>query len=494
MKQAMIFLIVLSLLAGCKRPPDAYEHTLSVPDISDLAMSADLQKACAARRQKLAETIGNGVAVVRSDGDHDGGRHEFRATNNFYYLTGLNQYGYILTLSGEDPPSYSLFRREKSIFDVIYTGTMTESDTVMNHFGPDTLLPLQEFGPSIIRFILSGTPLYVDREDGFLRDSISRTIARLKASDTLLRNLDPLMDEMRVHKDETEIVRMQKAVDITGEAFRNACRVSRPGLYEFEVEAVIEYTFRKNGSSMPAFQSIVGSGPNAVTLHYTENIRQIRKGELLLMDIGAEYGHYCADITRTVPAGRKFTPEQRDIYELVLKGQKAAIAEMLPGNYLMAGHNRCTAVIARGLYGLGLLTDTASAWQKRFYTLYPISHFVGMDVHDAGDLGAPYPVIRQYMVSDTLLGRKLEQGMVLTVEPGLYFRHGGLEQLFEMAAGEASPEEIRQFIDQVAPAYQKYEGIGVRIEDDVLITGDGNRVLSGSIPKEPDDIEKLKVR
>lgn len=140
-----------------------------------------------------------------------------------------------------------------------------------------------------------------------------------------------------------------------------------------------------------------------------------------------------------------------------------------------------------------LLADTACVWQKRFYTLYPFSHFLGMDVHDAGDLGAPYPVIRQYMVSDTLFGRTLEQGMVLTVEPGLYFRSNGLEELFELAAGEATPEEIRQFIKQLAPAYKKYEGIGVRIEDDVLITKDGNRVLSGNIPKEINEIERLMV-
>lgn len=490
----MLMLFVLILVAGCKRLPDIHEHHIYAPDISDLALTADQLKIFEARRQKLVLKIGNGIILVRSDGINDGGRHEFRATSNFYYLTGLNQNGYILALSGQEPCSYALYRREKSIYDVIYTGPIPEKDSMLATYQADTLLPVQDLGMVMADLIRSGKPIYIDFEDSFLKDSLRNMISRLGAQDTVMQDLNPHIGEMRVHKDELEIVRMQKAIDITGESFINACHICRPGLYEFEIEAMIEYTFRKNGSSMPAFQSIIGSGPNAVTLHYTENIRQIQNGDLLLMDIGAEYGHYCADITRTVPVNGKFTQEQRDIYKLVLKGQKAAIAEMVPGNYLMAGHNRCTEIIARGLYELGLLTDTASAWQKRFYTHYPISHFVGMDVHDVGDLGAPYQLIRQHMASDTLFGRKLEQGMVLTVEPGLYFRSGGLEQLYELVAGEATPEEIRQFIDRVAPAYKKYENIGVRIEDDVLITDKGNQILSENIPKEPDDIEELMVR
>lgn len=454
-------------------------------------MSDDLRKVFAERRKRLTAKIGNGVVLVRSGYGYEGGRHEFRAANNFYYLTGLNQHGFVLALSADGLSSYILYMNEKSIYDVIYTGVMPEKEVMMDMFGPDTLLPVPELGKAMENILRSGTPLYIDFEDTFLKDSVRNIITRLKASDTLIRDITPLTDEMRVSKDELEIERIRTAADITGEAFIHACRISRPGMYEFETEASIEYIFRKKGSSMPAFESIICSGPNTVILHYTANDRKMQDGDLLLMDIGAEYGHYGADITRTVPVNGKFTREQRDIYELVLKAQKAAIAEMIPGRYLVEGHNRCVKVIARGLYELSLLTDTASTWQKEFYTLYPISHFLGMDVHDVGDLGAPYPFFRQYIVSDTSFGRKLEKGMVMTVEPGLYFRSGGLDQLYELAAGEASPEEIRQFIDQVAPAYNKYENIGVRIEDDVLITEKGNQVLSGNIPKETDEIEKI---
>jgi Xaa-Pro aminopeptidase len=284
---------------------------------------------------------------------------------------------------------------------------------------------------------------------------------------------------------------MQKAADITREAFINACRICRPDVYEFEIEAMIEYTFRKNGSPMPAFECIVGSGANAVTLHYSANNRKMENGDLLLMDIGAEYGYYCSDITRTIPVNGRFSQAQKDIYELVLKAQKAAIAEMLPGKYAVAGQNKSTEIIVQGLYDIGLITDRESNWQKKFYFLYPINHYLGMNVHDVGDCGAPDSVFYQNIVMDTTYGRLLEKGMVLTVEPGLYFRSNGLSQLSELFGKEATREEIRNFIDKVTPVYEKYKNIGVRIEDDVLITNDGNMALSKNIPKEITDIEKI---
>lgn len=490
----MIFILALCVFAGCKRSPDTNENKLSATDINDQTMSADLRKVFAERRQRLTPKIGNGVVLVRSGYGYDGGRHEFRAVNNFYYLTGLNQHGFVLALSANGLYPYTLYMKEKSIYDVIYTGAVPEKKVMMDTFGPDTLLPVQELGKAMENILRSGTPLYIDFEDNFLKDSIRNIITRLKASDTLIRDIAPLTDEMRVNKDELEIERIRTAVEITGEAFIHACRVSHPGMYEFETEASIEYIFRKKGSSMPAFESIICSGPNTVILHYTSNDRKMQDGDLLLMDIGAEYGHYGADVTRTIPVNGKFTREQRDIYELVLKAQKAAIAQMLPGRFLVEGHNRSVDVMARGLYELGLLTDTASTWQKKFYTLYPISHFLGMDVHDVGDYRAPYADFRKYIAADTCFGRKLEKGMVLTVEPGLYFRSNGLAQLFDLAGKEASREEIQKFLDEVAPAYEKYENMGVRIEDDVLITDNGNIVLSGNIPKETDEIEKIMNR
>jgi len=311
------------------------------------------------------------------------------------------------------------------------------------------------------------------------------------ASEELVKNIAPLINEMRVYKDMSEVKRLQKAIDITGEAFVNACRICRTGMYEFEIEATVEYAFRKFGSPMPAFTSIIASGPDATILHYSENTGKTKDGDLLLFDIGAEYGYYSADVSRTVPVNGKFTREQKDIYELVLKAQKAAISEMIPGNFLIAGQVKSNEIIVQGLYELGLITDTGSKWQKKFYILYPINHYLGMYVHDVGDYGASDRTFYENITNDTLYGRTLEKGMVLTVEPGLYFRSNGLDQLYELYGKEVSQEEIREFINAVSPVYEKYKNIGVRIEDDVLITEEGNIVLSGRIPKEVDDIEKI---
>jgi Xaa-Pro aminopeptidase len=396
-----------------------------------------------------------------------------------------------MILSKNSRHPYTLFIRNKSIYEEVYTGKSPEIKEIMNTYRPDTILFSEEFESCIKEALGSGGPVYIDFEDETVKEKLFGAVAGMKNAGSYVYDLADIINEMRVHKDDLEIERIQKAVDITGKAFTKACRICRPGMYEFEIEAMIEYTFRKYGASMPAFESIIGSGPNSVILHYWQNTRKMEDGDLLLMDIGAEYGYYASDVTRTVPVNGKFTAEQQEIYDLVLKAQKAAIAEMVPGQYLVEGQNRCNKIIAEGLHKLGLITDPAKIWQKKFYFLYPISHYVGLYVHDAGDYGASFGEFRKYMAIDTTYGRLLEKGMVLTVEPGLYFRDDGLSQLYKLFGNEADSSEIRKFIDQVTPAYEKYKNTGVRIEDDVLITEDGNIVLSGKIPKEAEEIENL---
>jgi len=209
------------------------------------------------------------------------------------------------------------------------------------------------------------------------------------------------------------------------------------------------------------------------------------------MDIGAEYGYYTADITRTIPVNGRFTEEQRTIYQLVLDAQLAAIEQMKPGKMYMDGHMAAKEIIVEGLTELGLITDPTSSWQIKFYILYPSSHYLGLDVHDVGEMGGSFTSFMQQTPEESMESRMLEPGMVLTIEPGLYFREKGMEQLHEIFKDEADSMEIDQFIKEAGPVYEQYMNIGVRIEDDILITTAGNINLSRYAPKEIEDIEQI---
>lgn len=494
MKHFIFFLLFLCTITGCIRDSKIDNKNTLGPDISDLAMTEDLQKIFSERRNDLMAKIDNGIIVLRSDYGYDGGRHEYRVADNFYYLTGFNQSGSVLVLGKNESYPYSLCLKKRTIREGIYDGETPEFDSVMKTIKADTILVLDELDKIIERNIRKGTPFYIDFEDSNLKGEILDILVKHKAPKILIIDIGPVIHEMRVQKDANEISRIQKAIDITGEAFLNVCRICRPGMNEFEIEAMIEYIFRKYGSTMPAYESIVGSGPNTITLHYSANNREMKDGDLLLMDVGAEYGYYCADITRTIPVNGKFTREQRDIYDLVLEAQKAAIAEMIPGKYLVESQNKSSATLVGGLLKLGLITDPESIWQKKFYLVHGTSHFLGMNVHDVGDYGVSDSFFRQKIAVDTTYGRFMEEGMILTVEPGLYFRSKGLSQLYEMFGNETSHDEIQDFITTVSPVYEKYKNLGVRIEDDVLITANGCIVLSKNIPKEIDEIERIMRR
>ncbi len=490
----IIIILTAGTFFGCKDRSGAVAEKSAGPDISDLAMSDDLRRVFSERRSRLMSQVEDGLFLISSGSYPSGGHCEYRVNDNFFYLTGFDQPMSVAVIRKDNPDSYSLFLRERTRRDIIYNGGLHGDEEIIAGYGADTIVPYSELTVLIQSSFKSGTPVYIDFRDRMLRGILISEAGKQRRPETLIRDITPVIEEMRVIKDEIEISRIQKAIDITGKAFINACNSCQPGMYEFEIEAMIEYTFRRNGSDRPAFSSITGSGPNSVTLHYSDNNRKMEDGDLLLMDIGAEYGYYAADISRTVPVNGRFTKEQREIYELVLKAQEAAIKEMQPGRPLYAGHPKATSVIARGLFDLGLLTDTASVWQKEFYTIYQINHYLGLGVHDPGDYGLPGAFIRDLIAVDTAIGRPLEEGMILTVEPGIYLRENGLAQLSETFGGRVSDEEIAEFTDRVSPVYEKYVNIGVRIEDDVLITEAGNIVLSKGIPKNPDEIEKIMSR
>jgi Xaa-Pro aminopeptidase len=264
---------------------------------------------------------------------------------------------------------------------------------------------------------------------------------------------------MRLIKTPGELETHRRAIDITCEGHLAAMSAIKPGAYEYEIDAVIGYTFRRNGSPRAGYASIVGSGANATVLHYTTNKRCIEDGDLVLIDAGAEFGYYTGDVTRTLPANGRFSKEQSELYELVLDAQIQAIASVRPGETFVAPHDRAVRVLTEGLVRVGLLNgDVEKLIEegafKKFY-MHRTSHWLGMDVHDAG----PYKVADEW--------RKLAPGMVLTVEPGLY---------------------IAEDMDDVDP---RYRGIGIRIEDDILVTESGQEVLSARVPKSIEDIERV---
>jgi Xaa-Pro aminopeptidase len=273
--------------------------------------------------------------------------------------------------------------------------------------------------------------------------------------------IDPgtLIHEMRLVKSDEEVTLMQRAADIASEAHREAMASARPGMREYEIDALIEYVFRRSGAAAPAYNSIVGSGANATILHYVDNDAELRDGDLLLIDAGAEYEGFASDITRTFPVGGRFTDAQRDVYQLVLDCQEECIRMVRPGVTLDEMHQRSVEILTEGMVRLGLLQGEPAKLieeeqYKKFY-MHRLSHYLGLDVHDAGAYhldGQPRPV---------------EAGIVMTVEPGLYIA-----------------EDSEDIPD-------KYRGIGVRIEDDVLVTRDGHRVLTDKAPKQIEEIEAL---
>lgn len=284
-----------------------------------------------------------------------------------------------------------------------------------------------------------------------------------------VRSATPIFTQLRLRKSPMELQIMQHAIDITTEGFGRAMAVAGRSQWEYEVEAEIDYTYKRRNADNWGYPSIVGCGPNATTLHYVESQGRINKGDLLLIDASAEYDHYTGDVTRTFPVSGKFTPEQAEIYNIVYAAQEAVAKTTRPGATLTEVNNAATEVIKDGLLKLGLITDRNSN-QYRIWFMHGTSHWLGMNVHDVGG-------------RDT----KFEPGMVFTNEPGIYIRGDALDYLPKTAENE-------KFIAAVRPAFEKYKNIGVRIEDDLVVTPDGGRWMTAALPRSIPDIEAFIAR
>lgn len=395
-------------------------------------------------------------------------QYRYRQNSDFYYLTGFNEPEAVLALiPGRKQGQYILFCRDRDPAREIWDGYRAGPQGAVEQYGADDAFPIGDIDEILPGLIEGRERVYycVGKEPDFdrqLMEWVNTIRARARAGaipPAEFVDLDHLVHEMRLFKSASELKVMARSGKIAARAHCRAMRVCRPGMYEYQLQAEIEHEFAMAGAEFPAYSSIVGGGANGCILHYIENRAELRDGDLVLIDAGCEYQGYASDITRTFPVNGKFSPEQKVIYNIVLEAQYAAIAAVQAGNHWNDPHDATVQVITEGLVDAGLLKgrvdDLIESGAYRDFYMHRAGHWLGLDVHDAGD----YKVDHQW--------RLLEPGMVMTVEPGLY----------------VAPDNTR--------VARKWRGIGIRIEDNVAITGKGTQILTADVPKTIDDIQAL---
>ncbi|MGZ8290096.1 MAG: Xaa-Pro aminopeptidase [Telluria sp.] len=435
----------------------------------------------AARRERvLGQMPAGAVAILATaaevprNADSD---YPYRHDSSFYYLTGFAEPESVVVLvaahDGQAPQSI-LFCREKNLEREIWDGFRYGPDSARATFGFDEAYAIDQIDAELPKLLTNASAMFYPlahstpfdaRIKGWLdtvrAQSRSGVTAPASAHDLL-----GMLDEMRLFKDAHEIALMQRAADISARAHQRAMRATRPGMFEYEIEAELLHEFRRSGAQSPAYSSIVASGANACVLHYSANNAPVADGDLVLIDAGCEFDSYASDITRTYPANGRFSTPQRQLYELVLAAQAAALAAVVPGQRYSGIHDAALKVLAQGMLDTGLLDKSkfgsaddviAERAHQQFY-MHGTGHWLGLDVHDAG-------AYRDVTQADKP-SRILQAGMALTVEPGIYVR--------------PAPGVPEQFWN-----------IGIRIEDDVVVTPTGHTILSAAAPKSVADIEKL---
>ena len=425
----------------------------------------------ARRRKQLMRIIGrDSIAILPAATPklrNNDVEYAFRQDSDFHYVTGFGEPEAVAVLvPGRAGGEFLLFVRERDPKRETWDGRRAGPEGATRDYGADDAFPISD-----IDDILPG--LMENRERVFYtvgvnRDFDQRVLGWVNSLRTQARNgkhpphelvaLEHFLHDMRLYKSRAELELMQHAADIGARAHIRAMRQCRPGRFEYELMAELLHEFRRANADT-SYHPIVGGGANGCILHYRENNAELRDGDLLLLDAGCEYESYASDITRTFPVNGRYTPEQRAVYEVVLAANLAAIAKVKPGNHWNEPHDAAVQVLTAGLVHLGLLKGRVASLIKsqayRQFYMHRTGHWLGMDVHDVGD----------YKVGD--VWRQLEPGMVLTIEPGLYIAPGSR---------------------RVPKAFQ---GIGIRIEDDVAVTRDGALVLTDGVPKQPDEIEDL---
>lgn len=439
------------------------------------ATAADIHVQAKKRRRALLGKLGKQAIALLSAAPQrtrsSDTEYHYRQDSDFYYLTGFTEDDAVLALiPGRKQGEVVLFCQPKDKTKELWTGILTgpeqaRTQLLLDEAYPismiDEILPTLMDGCERVYYCMEREPAFDQRISSWVKNIRSRVRMGAKAPQEFVM-LDPLLHEMRLFKSKSEIALMQKAADISARGHKRAMLAAREGRHEYHLEAELLHEFMMSGSRAPAYNSIVAAGANACILHYIENRDPLRDGDLVLIDAGCEYDYYAADITRTFPVSGHFSKEQKALYDIVLKAQLEAIAVTRPGVPWDEPHHVTVGVITNGLVELGLLKGSPDKLIEtgayRDFYMHRAGHWLGIDVHDAGS----------YQLNDK--PRRLKPGMVMTVEPGIY----------------VSPDNKK--------VAKKWRGIGIRIEDDVLVTRSGNRVLSGGVPKTTDAIEALMAQ
>ena len=422
------------------------------------------------RRHLLMQKMGEGVAIIPTSPElirNRDSHYPFRFDSYFYYLSAFKEPESVLFIIAGAEPKTVLFCRDKDVEREIWDGFRYGPAAAVTEFGIDeaySIKQLDEIAPKLIAnqsklfYSLGEDTAWDGRVTAWLNQLRSQARTGVSAPDEIV-DVRKHLDEMRLFKSAYEIETMRQSASIAAAAHQRAMQFTNPGMMEYEVEAEFLHEFYRRGAQAPAYTSIVAGGPNACTLHYNANNAKLRDGDLLLIDAGCELDGYASDITRTFPVNGKFTAAQKDLYELVLAAQAAAIAKVSPGNHWNAPHEAALDVLIRGFIDFGLCTgspeEVLETGSYRQFYMHRTGHWLGLDVHDAGEYKDKQGNWRM-----------LEKGMALTVEPGCYVR-----------PADNVPEH--------------FWNIGIRIEDDVLVTENGCEVMTKAAPKTVAEIEAL---
>jgi len=424
-----------------------------------------------ARRVHLSQQLpANSIAIIpaaKEVGRNGDAVYSFRQDSNFSYLTGFNEPDALLVIASGKEAHSVLFNRPRNPAEEQWTGKRLGQDGAVQKLGMQMAYPIQNLADELPELLGGKTAVYysIGRNETLEKtilhaiNTVKSQVRRGVTAPTIIGDLEPILGEMRLFKSEAEINLMRRAAAISVDAHIRAMKACKNLKEEYQLEAELIYEFYRQGCRSVAYNPIVGNGANACTLHYVDNNQPLKAGNLVLIDAGGEYENYAADITRTFPVNGRFSPEQKSIYEIVLKAQKAGIALIKPGVLWNEVQLCMVRILTEGLCELGLLHGTvddliANEAYKPFY-MHNSGHWLGLDVHDAG----------QYKVNNQW--RPLEAGMVLTVEPGIYISAG------------------------ISGVDKRWWDIGVRIEDDILVTKSGNENLTGALPVDVEAIEAL---